>query len=54
MLMTDGVFGTLTDEELTAAMKLPLTESSEAIDQMIRGKKLPAQDNYTALILECI
>ena len=54
MLMSDGVFGTLNDEEITAAMKLPLTESCEALDQMIRGKKLPAQDNYTALILECV
>lgn len=54
LLMTDGVFGTLTDEEITAAMKLPVTESCNALDQMIQGKNRPAQDNYTALILEYI
>ena len=54
LLMTDGVFGTLTDEEITAAMKLPVTESCNALDQMIQGKNRSAQDNYTALILEYI
>ena len=54
LLMTDGVFGTLSEEELTAAMKLPVAESSEAIHQMIRQKNAAAQDNYTALILECM
>lgn len=54
LLMTDGVFGTLSDEEIAAAMRLPVEESSVAIEQMIQGKNRPAQDNYTALILEYI
>lgn len=54
LLMSDGVFGTLSEEEITAAMKFSAAESAEAMDQMIRRKNLPAQDNYTALILECV
>lgn len=54
LLMSDGVFGTLTEEEMAAAMKLPVSESSEALHQMIRQKNKAAQDNYTALILECM
>lgn len=54
LLMSDGVFGTLTDEEITAAMKLPVEESCVALEQMIEGKNRPVQDNYTALILEYI
>jgi len=54
LLMSDGVFGTLSDEEILAAMRLPVTESGEAIDQMIREKNRANQDNYTALILEYV
>lgn len=54
LLMTDGVFGTLSDEEITAAMKLPVDESSQAMEQMILGKNKATQDNFTALILECV
>lgn len=54
ILMSDGVFGTLTDEEIAAAMQLPVTNSGEAIDQMIRKKNRREQDNYTVLILEYI
>lgn len=54
LLMTDGVFGTLSDEEITAAMKLPVAESSQAMEQMILGKNKATQDNFTALILECV
>ena len=54
LLMSDGVFGTLSEEEMSAAMKFSAQESGEAIHQMIQRKNLPAQDNYTALILECV
>ncbi len=54
ILMSDGVFGTLTDEEIAAAMQLPVTNSGEAIDQMIQKKNRREQDNYTVLILEYI
>lgn len=54
LLMSDGVFGTLSDEEILAAMRLPVTESGEAIDQMIQEKNRRNQDNYTALILEYV
>lgn len=51
-LMSDGVFGTLNDEEIIAAMKLPIEECGEGLSQMIQSKNKAAQDNYTALILE--
>lgn len=54
LLMSDGVFGTLTDEEIIAAMQLPVTNSGEAIDQMIQTKNRKEQDNYTVLILEYV
>ncbi|MEY8428273.1 protein phosphatase 2C domain-containing protein [Lachnospiraceae bacterium 46-15] len=52
VLMSDGVFRALTDEEISAAMRLPVTESGIAIDRMIQEKNLREQDNYTAIILE--
>ncbi len=54
ILMSDGVFGALTDEEISAAMRLPVTESGIAIDRMVQKKNLREQDNYTALILEYV
>lgn len=52
LLMTDGVFGTLTDDEIILAMDAPAEESARTIHQMIQGKGLNGQDNYTAVILE--
>lgn len=52
LMMSDGVFGTLSDEEIAAAMRLPVGESSVALDQMIQNKNKETQDNYTALIME--
>lgn len=54
LLMSDGVFGTLTNEEIMAAMQFTAAESGESIDQMIRTKNRKEQDNYTALILEYV
>lgn len=54
ILMSDGIFGTLSDDELTAALHLPVDESAVAIDQMIQARRKPSQDNYTAVILEYV
>lgn len=53
LLMSDGVYGTLSEEEMAKAMELPVEESALCLNQMIIAHKLEHQDNYTAVILEC-
>lgn len=52
LLASDGVFGTLTPEQLEAALSLSAEEGAEQICRMIQEADRPYQDNYTALILE--
>ncbi|MCD7764007.1 MAG: protein phosphatase 2C domain-containing protein [Lachnospiraceae bacterium] len=52
LLMSDGVFGTLSEEEIAGAMKLSVDDACKAMDQMIQTKNRTGQDNYTALVLE--
>ncbi len=53
LLLTDGVFGTLSEEEITAVM----TERDDLICDRIIGqvmaKGLPNQDNCTAALVDC-
>lgn len=51
MLMSDGVFGTLSDAEMIMAAKQPPAAGAEQIDRMVKEKNKRFQDNYTALIL---
>lgn len=52
ILASDGVFGTLTPEQMEEALKLPAAESALKMRDMIEGIGKKHQDNYTALILE--
>ena len=52
ILSSDGVFGTLTPEQMEEALKLPIAESAVKMRDMIEGIAKKHQDNYTALILE--
>ncbi len=54
LLMTDGVFGTLTDEEILSAMAFAPHESAQRLQQLILHKNKPKQDNFTAIVLECL
>lgn len=54
LLMSDGVFGTLTEAQIIEAMARPVEESAAIINQTIQMIGKPNQDNYTALIVECI
>ncbi len=54
LLMTDGVFGTLTDEEILSTMAFAPFESAERLGQRILMKNKPRQDNFTAIVLECM
>lgn len=53
ILMCDGVYNALTDEELTGMLSAGASQAAEAIRAAIRDKNYPTQDNYTAVILEC-
>lgn len=54
ILMSDGVFGTLSDEEILSVMDAPTYESAARLEQMILATNKSKQDNFTAIILECI
>ena len=52
LLMSDGVFGVLTDEEILQTMSLPPQESAVMLQEMVLAKQNPNQDNLTAIIFE--
>ncbi len=52
ILMSDGVFGTLSQEPLELALGLSVQEATEKIREMVQASAKPHQDNYTAVILE--
>ena len=50
LLMTDGVFGTLSEAALTAAVSLPnIQEAGARLEQAVTGQQKQNQDNFTAL-----
>lgn len=53
MLMSDGVYNALTEEELTSALKLNPSEAVDILRSAITKKAFSNQDNYTGIILEC-
>lgn len=52
ILMSDGVYNALTEEELCSALGLPAEQAAEALRRRIQEKNYPTQDNYTAILLE--
>lgn len=53
VLMSDGVYNALTQEEFCAALQHEPGETARALDEAIRAKEYRNQDNYTAVILNC-
>lgn len=53
ILMSDGVYNTLNDEEIVQCMQGSPEESASLIETQIQNKNRPHQDNFTAIILEC-
>ncbi len=53
LLLSDGVFGTLSDEEILSAMSLIPYEASSELERLILSKNRKGQDNFTAIIIEC-
>lgn len=52
LLMSDGVFGTLSNAEMEQALLQPIEIAARVMDEMIQHKGRQHQDNYTAVILE--
>jgi len=52
LLMSDGVFGVLTDEEILSTMPHLPQESAIMLQEMALAKQNPNQDNLTAIIFE--
>lgn len=53
-LMSDGVYGSLSEMEIAADMGKDPTEAAAAIVRHVCGRKLPHQDNMSILIVERI
>ena len=53
ILMCDGVYNALTEQELTTALGAGNGAVAETLRSAIQAKNYANQDNYTAVILEC-
>ncbi len=53
VLMSDGVFGTLSDEEILEEARGSAGEMADMLQKRILEKKKQGQDNFTAVILQC-
>lgn len=51
LLCSDGISGVLTAPELKEAMSLPPDEGCHLLETMVGEKALPAQDNYTGVLI---
>ncbi len=52
MLVSDGVYNTLSEAEILALMQYAVGKSMMSLGVQIESRKKPNQDNYTALLLE--
>jgi serine/threonine protein phosphatase PrpC len=52
ILMSDGVFNTLGDEEILSCMKQDVYASAQCLDQLMLDHNDEEQDNYTAILIE--
>lgn len=53
LLCSDGVSGVLTPAELLEVMSLEPEEGCALLETMILEKQIPAQDNYTGILISC-
>ena len=52
LLASDGVFGTLSQAQMEAALERDVTEAAKVLGDWIRTANRPHQDNNTAVVLE--
>jgi len=53
LLMTDGVFGTLAEDEIAATVFGSAAESAGRLERAVLDKGKSNQDNFTAIIIGC-
>lgn len=53
LLCSDGVSGVLTPAELLEILSLEPEEGCALLETMILEKQIPAQDNYTGILISC-
>lgn len=53
ILMSDGVYGSISDEEIASVMEQKAFEAAHKIEAMVINKNKQYQDNLTVVILEC-
>lgn len=51
LLMSDGVFGTLTEGEMIAQLQKDVSTAAEGMIQLVNARQKPHQDNATVLII---
>ena len=51
-LMSDGIFGTLSDEEILQALSMAPAKAALEMDRMVAEKAKPKQDNYTGILIQ--
>ena len=54
LLVSDGVFGTLSEEELTAILEQDFDNAAQNIKNAIERADKKKQDNYTGIIVKCM
>lgn len=54
MLCSDGVFNALENDEIISALSSDAVNSAKQIQQKILSLEIPSQDNFTAIIIECL
>ena len=52
VLMSDGVFGVLTDDEIMETMELLPHDSAARLQDMVLSRSVQHQDNFTVLVFE--
>ncbi len=52
LLLSDGVYNSVTEEELADSMQLPLSRAMMRVGMQVEEKRKKNQDNYTAIVLE--
>lgn len=52
LLMTDGVYNTLSQEEIMDSMQYDIDKSMMHLGMQIEGKRKKNQDNYTTIVIE--
>ena len=54
LLCSDGVYNALGDEALIQALEGTAIAAANKLENAILAQNIPMQDNFTAIILECI